>query len=116
VTQTSKGRAASCCSNLTAAFTPRLFKALGDPNRLAILSSLATQRGPRTVSDIATCCPIDLSVVSRHLGLLRDAGIVDAEKRGRQVYYRVRYHELAATLRRLADAIEACCPHDERLS
>jgi len=109
VTQARKGRATTC-SNLAATLTPRLFKALGDPTRLHILASLASQRAPQAVSEIATCCPIDLSVVSRHLGLLRDAGIVTAEKRGRQVYYQVRYGELAATLRRLADAIEACCP------
>jgi len=102
----------ACCSNLASFFPPKLFKALGDPTRVSILSSLANERDPKTVSDIATCCPIDLSVVSRHLGQLREAGVIEAEKRGRQVFYRVRYGELAAMLRRMADAIEACCPDD----
>ncbi len=41
---------------------------------------------------------------------LRDAGIVEATRRGKEVYHRVRYRALAATLRAGADAIEACCP------
>ena len=63
-----------------------------------------------TVSEAAECCPVNISVVSRHLAMLRDAGILHAQKRGREVYYSVRYPELAATLRAIADAIEACCP------
>ena len=110
--QTNKSRRnlRTCCQQLEATFSPKLFKALCDPSRLAILSSLAEAGEPQPVGDIATCCPTDLSVVSRHLGLLRDAGIVEAEKRGRHVFYRVRYTELASALRKMADALEACCP------
>jgi len=103
---------AACCRDLESCLEPGLFKALSDPTRLTILSSLALSPEPQTVSEVAGCCPIDLSVVSRHLGMLRDAGVVEAEKRGRQVFYRVRYTELASLLRRMADAIEACCPED----
>ncbi len=101
---------ASCCPSIADSFAPELFKALGDPNRLVILADLAQACGPKTVSEIATCCPIDLSVVSRHLRQLRQAGVVEAEKKGREVYYTVRYGELARVLRRMAAAIEACCP------
>ena len=55
---------------------------------------------------MSCCCPIDLSVVSRHLGVLRDAGILEAQKRGREVYYRVRVDKLTTLLRNLADALE----------
>ena len=86
-----------------------LFKALGDVSRMAILASLAEACGPLRVTEIGTCCPQDLSVVSRHLAVLRDAGVVEAERRGREVYYRIRWGELAGMLRELADALERCC-------
>jgi ArsR family transcriptional regulator len=88
----------------------RFFKALCDPNRAALLARLVECCKPCTVSEIARCCPTDISVVSRHLGLLREAGIVTGERKGREVYYSVRYSELVDTLRTMADAIEACCP------
>ena len=87
-----------------------LFKALCDANRVAILADLAAAGVPRTVSQIAEPLPIDLSVVSRHLAMLREAGVLAANKRGKEVYYTVRYRGLAATLRSMAAAIDACCP------
>jgi DNA-binding transcriptional ArsR family regulator len=107
-----KSKRASCCPGIDKLFEARFFKALCDPCRIGILTKLARSCEPRTVSDIAGCCPPDLSVVSRHLATLRDAGILEAEKRGKEVYYSVRYAELAVTLRGMADAIEACCPND----
>jgi ArsR family transcriptional regulator len=102
-------RTAACC-RLGSRLEPELFKALGDPRRAAILLEMAGQQGPTRVSDIAACCPTDLSVVSRHLATLRDAGVVEATRTGREVHYRVRYRALAAAVRRLADALESCCP------
>ena len=100
----------ACCGGLSQWLSPRLFRALGDPSRTAILANLAECAGEKTVSEVAECCPVDLSVVSRHLRILLDAGIVDAQKRGRQVYYRVRIGNLVEMLRALADALERCCP------
>lgn len=97
------------CSNVSACLNHRFFKALCDPNRGAILAQLAECCGPRTVSDIAKRHPIDVSVVSRHLAILRDAGILEAEKQGKEVRYSVRFHDLAVTLRTMAGEIEACC-------
>ena len=88
----------------------RLFKALADPNRVALLAMLAECRRPCSVSELSTCCPIDLSTASRHLSALRDAGALSSEKRGKQVFYAVNAMSLAGTLRRLADALERCCP------
>ncbi|NOG54906.1 MAG: helix-turn-helix transcriptional regulator [Planctomycetes bacterium] len=88
---------------------PRFFKALGDGNRIALLARLAALCRPCTVSEIACCCPVDLSVVSRHLAILREAEIVQMEKRGKEVLYTVRYDVLAQTFRQIADAIDACC-------
>lgn len=101
----------SCCSLMLAEQrSVDLFKALSEPNRLAILSLLAHTGDAQGVSEVASCCDVDLSVVSRHLHVLRDAGIVEAERRGRHVRYRMKTAELVAELRALADAIESCCP------
>jgi len=99
-----------CCADLGELLSPRFFKALADPNRIAILTTLAGCCGPMTVSRVAECCPVDVSVVSRHLATLRDAGILDVSKRGKEVYYTVRFSTLAGLLRRIADAIDSCCP------
>lgn len=104
-----KPRQAPGCACIGEAARAGFFKALGDPSRVALLVRLADIGKPCTVSQAAECCPTDISVVSRHLAMLRDAGILHAEKRGREVYYSVRHSELAATLRTMADAIAACC-------
>ena len=101
---------AFCCDALDGLLSPELFRALGDPNRLSLLVDLAGKNEPSTVSDIAPCCQVDYSVVSRHLATLRRAGIVQAEKRGREVYYSLQYSQLSQALRSIADAIDGCCP------
>jgi ArsR family transcriptional regulator len=87
-----------------------LFKALCDPSRLAVLAELAACKPPCTVGRIAACCPTDVSVVSRHLATLRDAGVVEAHRSGKEVHYELSTSVLARTLRSIADAIETCCP------
>ena len=100
------------CPDIGALIEPRFFKALCDPNRIALVARLAQCGRPCTVTEMAACCTINLSVVSRHLALLRDAGILRANKRGKEVYYALNYPELVGTLRSVADAIETCCPTD----
>lgn len=61
------------------------FDALGDPNRRAIVELLRS--GGRTVREIADSLPISRPAVSRHLRLLKDAGLVIDEPRGtRRIY------------------------------
>ena len=88
---------------------PDFFKALCEPNRLRILAELAQRCRPCTVSEVSRWCPVDISVVSRHHGVLRRAGVVEAQRRGKEVLYSVCAESVVGTLRRLADAIEACC-------
>jgi len=114
-------RARPGCDFLAELCSPELFKALCDPMRLGILARLATAPGPRTIGDIASACPVDFSVVSRHVRLLKDAGVVICEKRGREVFCRIDGTRLAGRLRALADVLEACCgagappaPSDEK--
>lgn len=79
-------------------------------NRIALVARLAKCRRPCSVGELTCCCDVDVSVVSRHLAMLRDAGILACEKRGKEVYYSVRYDEVVRTLRDVADSIAACCP------
>ena len=99
-----------CCAVLDRALDPQLFKALSDPTRLQVLLCVARGCDPVTVSRVADCCAVDFSVVSRHLAILRDAGVVTVQKKGREVYYAVCYGQVAGVLRQIANALEACCP------
>ena len=101
----------ACCTEALENHLPSdFFKALGDPNRIALAARLAVCGRPAKVSEIACCLPIDLSVVSRHLRQLKDAGILDCEKRGKEVLYSVQYQSITRLLRGLADAMDDCCP------
>lgn len=66
----------------------RVMKALAHPTRLMMIEELS--RGERCVRDLRDLADCDLSTVSKHLALLKDAGILQDEKRGKQVYYRLR--------------------------
>jgi ArsR family transcriptional regulator len=107
VTQISKGDSDKL-PDLAALLPVELFKALSDPNRVAILASLTA--GTQTVSQVAERCPINISVVSRHLKILKQAGALNSEKRGKEVFYEVRVPYLVGLLRELAAALETCCP------
>lgn len=100
----------TCCSDLSQWLDPDTFKALGEPSRIGLLLRLADRPGPQTVSALAAELPIDVSVVSRHLKALREVGVVHAVRRGKEVRYRLDCGDLAARLRKLADALDACCP------
>jgi len=65
----------------------RVFKALGHPTRLFIVDQLA--RGELCVCRINEMVDADLSTISKHLSVLKNAGIVTSEKRGANVFYRL---------------------------
>ena len=65
-----------------------ILKALAHPSRLIMVDELS--RGERCVCELTERVGADMSTVSKHLALLRDAGIVDCEKRGVKVFYRLR--------------------------
>ena len=77
---------------------PEFFKALGDPTRLALVSYLAEVGKPSTVTEVSSCCGIDFSGVSRHLKILREAGIVKVTKKGRQSFYSLETDKITNTL------------------
>ena len=68
------------------------FKALADPVRLRLLSSVASHAGGQAcVCDIAAVAGIDVGqpTISHHLKVLRDAGLLTSQRRGSWVYYTV---------------------------
>jgi DNA-binding transcriptional ArsR family regulator len=72
------------------AVAERVFTALADPTRRAILATLASG-GPATATDLADCLPITRQAIAKHLALLAEAGLVTAEHgEWRRVRYRLR--------------------------
>ncbi|MGC4806231.1 ArsR/SmtB family transcription factor [Micromonospora sp. DT233] len=103
-----------CCAPLTSRRVPTetaralapAFKALGDPVRLQLLSMIASAEGGEIcVCDLTPAFDLTGPTISHHLKVLRDAGLVDAERRGTWVWYRAR----PAVLGRLA-ALLAVAP------
>ena len=92
------------CSPLTdvaAAELAPAFKALGDPVRLRLLSMIAASGGEVCVCDLTGSFAVSGPTISHHLKVLREAGLVDCERRGTWVYYWARgeaLHRLAAHL------------------
>jgi ArsR family transcriptional regulator len=64
------------------------FKALGDPVRLRLLSLIAARGGGEVcVCDLTDAFPVKGPTISHHLKVLREAGLIDCERRGTWVYY-----------------------------
>ena len=71
------------------AFAP-MFKALGDPVRLRLLSMIASAGGGEVcVCDLSGEFDLTGPTISHHLKVLREAGLVDSDRRGTWVYYRL---------------------------
>jgi ArsR family transcriptional regulator len=85
----------------------RVLKALADPTRLRIVGLL--QRGEVCVCDIHDSLRIPQPRASRHLAYLRHAGVVEAEKRGLWVYYRLAPQP--PVVQTMLDAARHCASH-----
>ncbi len=88
----------------------KLFKALGDSNRLNIFNYIFScnleGKEAANVKEVSNCCDVDMSVVSRHLSTLKESGALNATKQGKEVHYSVNSKELAKQLRELADFLD----------
>jgi DNA-binding transcriptional ArsR family regulator len=73
-----------------AAAENKIFHALADPSRRAIFESLT--RGEAAVKDLTSRFDISQPAVSQHLATLKEAGLVNARRDGRSIYYRVEPH------------------------
>ncbi len=75
-----------------------VIKALAHPTRVFVVEELS-RHGKRCVCELTETVGADMSTVSRHLAILKSAGIVRDEKRGSQVYYRLSKQCIAGFLR-----------------
>jgi ArsR family transcriptional regulator, arsenate/arsenite/antimonite-responsive transcriptional repressor len=83
----------------SAAGLAQVFRALGDPVRLRLVSLIgARQGGEICVCDLTSAFDLTQPTISHHLKVLREAGLIDCERRGTWVYYRV----VPAMLERMA--------------
>ena len=74
----------------------KYFKAFGDPSRLRIVALLSDKE--MTVNDITDAVKLSQPTVSRHLAILREAGVVIDRRDKQKVYYRLN-----------KDSVESCC-------
>lgn len=100
------------------ALKAKLFRGLADPSRLAILEAL--MEGERSVGEIAQGMETSVANVSAHLACLAGCGLVQGEKRGKYVYYRLQERRVR-DLMKIAEGILANvsrqvyeCIHNER--
>jgi ArsR family transcriptional regulator len=89
-------KAEPCCTPLVrepltedwAGDLARMFKALGDPVRLQLLSRVASHAGGEAcVCDLSVGLDLSQPTISHHLKVLREAGLLECERRGTWVYY-----------------------------
>jgi len=66
----------------------KVFKALGHPSRLLMIEALG--QGEKCVCELRELVGSDISTVSKHLSVLKEAGIVRDERRGTSIYYSLR--------------------------
>lgn len=83
-----------------------LLKALGEFNRLSLVYKLCQCQAPQNAMCLCQCCGVDASGVSRHLKILANEGVVQSEKKGREVIYSLNRKKVSKSLRALADIIE----------
>ena len=83
-----------------------LFKAAGDPTRLQMLHMLQASADPICVCDFTQAFGVSQPTVSHHLGKLRDAGLVTAERHGIWPYYSLR-RDLPAEVRSLLETLRS---------
>ena len=81
----------------------RIFKALGHPSRLHIVETL--EKGESCVCELVEQIGADFSTVSKHLTILKDTGIVEDDKRGKMVFYRLK----VPCIIRFMDCIDNVC-------
>jgi DNA-binding transcriptional ArsR family regulator len=91
-----------------------VIKALAHPTRLFIVDELA-RKGEECVHILTDSIGSDMSTVSRHLSILKSAGIIQDDKRGMQVYYRLRMECLCRFLGCVETLIKENASEQQRL-
>lgn len=98
----------------TASTPDAIFKALGSPARLTLVRTLI--EGERCVCDLVETVGLGWSTTSKHLDVLREAGVISSEKRAQKIFYRIELACVAEFIRCLDGACQgkptqrvACC-------
>ena len=86
--------------------TSELMKALADPTRLTMMASLWKAREPICICDFTAGMDLSQPTISHHMAKLKEAGLVESEKRGIWIYYRLRT-DLAVDTQRLLTQLMA---------
>jgi DNA-binding transcriptional ArsR family regulator len=84
----------------------RLWAAVGEPSRRRLLDALVAA-GPATPTALAKELPFSRQAVSKHLAVLLDAGLVSAQREGREVLYAVQPERLATAADEMSAAAAA---------
>ena len=85
-----------------------VFRALADPTRRQILRLL--RDGPRTSGELADAFPTSWATISRHLAVLREAGLVTTERRGQAVAYELNTSVFQDLVQHLVDWVKPSSP------
>ncbi len=102
-----------CCTT-----TPRLgidtaeqlaadMQLLAHPVRIVLLDMLAQSEGQVCVCDLEAAVPVKQPTVSHHLRLLREAGLIEAERKGQWMYYHLRHERLSAMRQQIASLLNS---------
>ncbi|MBU0481903.1 MAG: winged helix-turn-helix domain-containing protein [Proteobacteria bacterium] len=98
---------------LIASFESKVFKSITEPARAAIIKFLMLN-GRADISTIASHLPQDRSVISRHLNMMAEAGILIAAKETRHMYYslncRAFLDEFERITQEIRECMAVCCP------
>jgi len=65
-----------------------ILKALAHPVRLGLVETLSDRR--LCVNDLADLFPVDRTTISKHLSVLKEAGVLEDQREGREIYYHLR--------------------------
>jgi ArsR family transcriptional regulator, arsenate/arsenite/antimonite-responsive transcriptional repressor len=108
-----RGRSTAPAQLAERPFTPeqaaelaQAFKAMADPVRLRLLSLIASHpNGQVCVCDLTEAFDLTGPTISHHLKVLRNAGLIDGERRGTWIYYRALPHTLGQLSTAIASAV-----------
>ncbi|HEX6548645.1 MAG TPA: metalloregulator ArsR/SmtB family transcription factor [Candidatus Dormibacteraeota bacterium] len=87
--------------------TASLLKALADPTRLTMVAALWRAQAPVCICDFTGSLALSQPTISHHMAKLREAGLVESEKRGIWIYYRLREDLPAATRKLISGLVSA---------
>jgi len=85
----------------------RVISSLAHPSRLLMVEAL--EQGEKTVTELTAIVGSDISTVSRHLGVLRNAGIIDSRKDANKVFYRLLTPCLTSFLKCVEQVLSETC-------